>query len=154
MPLSASSPKILATVCADMQAVVNKCAATFPLVMVVDQGNRTAEQEMALWLASHNIDGTENGEPWRTGCNGYPKGAVAPNGAIGTGVSRHQGGKAVDIVVQKNGKIIWAGTDPVYLQLAEAMKKAAAELNIPLTCGRDFPPPSKPDFDHFEITES
>lgn len=148
MPLSASSQKVLSTVGPEMQAVVKKCALTFPLIMIVDQGNRTAEQEMALWLACHNKDGTRNDEPWRTNCNGYALGTKAPNGCAGTGLSNHQGGFAVDIVVQRSGKIIWNGADPVYSQLNDAMQAAADSLGIKIKWGARFP---KPDPDHWEV---
>jgi len=131
-----------------MQAVVNKCAETFPLPMIVDQGNRTAEDEMVLWLKCHNMDGTKNGKPHLTGCNGYEIGTTAPNGCSGTGVSNHQGGFAVDIVVERDGAIIWKGQDPIYSQLNDAMQAAAASLGIKIKWGANFP---TPDPDHWEI---
>jgi peptidoglycan L-alanyl-D-glutamate endopeptidase CwlK len=149
--LSPHSQGILSSVHPDLQAVVERCVANFPLQLIVDAGDRTAEEEMALWLKCHNMDGTPNGKPHLTGCNGYAIGETAPNGCAGTGVSNHQGGLAVDILVEINGEIIWDGTDVAYKQLSFTMKKAAAELNHPLTWGGDFPPPSKPDYDHFEL---
>ena len=151
--LSLNSLKVLETVHPDLQAVVNRCVSEFPLQLVVDQGNRTAEDEMALWLQCHNKDGSPNGKPHLTGCNGYAIGTTAPNGCAGSGISNHQGGLAVDIVVEVNGDIIWNGEDDVYKELAFSMKKAAAELNIPMTWGGDFEPPSAPDWDHFELVK-
>lgn len=149
--LSPKSLQILQTVHKDLQAVVERCAGNFPLQLIVDRGACTAEEEMDIWLKCHNLDGTENGKPHLTGCNGYAIGTTAPNGCAGTGVSNHQGGLAVDILVEINGEIVWDGTDVAYKQLSFIMKKSAAELNIPMTWGGDFPPPSKPDWDHFEL---
>jgi hypothetical protein len=151
MSLSPHSQPILQTVHLDLQDVVHRAADDFPYTLIVDAGGRTAEDEMELWLKCHNMDGTPNGQPHLTGCNGYEIGTTAPNGCAGTGVSNHQGGLAVDILVEINGQIIWDGEHPIYKQLAFVMKKAAAELNKPLTWGGDFLPPSKPDYDHFEL---
>lgn len=154
--LGPSSLKILATVKTAMQNIVNDVAADLPdgWQLIVDAGGRTAEDEMAIWLKCHDMDGSDNGKPHLTGCNGYAIGTTAPNGCAGTGISNHQGGDAVDILVEVNGKIIWNGEDPVYKQLDGLMKAAAAKRGIGLTWGGDFPPPSKPDFDHWEISES
>jgi hypothetical protein len=154
MSLGPSSVKILSTVKQDMQDIVNDVAADLPAgwQLIVDAGNRTAEDEMAIWLKCHNMDGTPNGQPHLTGCNGYAIGTTAPNGCAGTGMSNHQGGGAVDVLVEVDGKIIWNGQDPAYRQLDVLMQKAAAHRNIALTWGGDFPPPSKPDWDHWELT--
>lgn len=152
--LSKNSETILSTTKPPVQAVVRRCAATFPYQLIADQGLRTAEQEMALWLTSHDKDGEEiPGRKHLTGCNGYKIGMMAPNGCIGTGISNHQSGEAVDIVVERDGAIVWNGEDPVYRQLNDAMQKAGADLGFNVEWGGDFPPPSKPDYDHWRITE-
>lgn len=156
MSLGPSSVKILSTVKQAMQDIVNDVAADLPpgWQLIVDAGNRTAEDEMAIWLKCHNMDGTENGKPHLTGCNGYEIGTTAPNGCVGTGISNHQGGNAVDILVEVGGKIIWNGQDPVYKQLDGLMQEAAAKRGTPIEWGSDFPPPSKPDFDHWSISKT
>ncbi len=146
--LSQHSKDVLSTVNPKMQDLVNKVAAMFPYQLIIDQGLRTAEQEMALWLKCHHADGEPNGQPHLTGCNGYSKGVFCPNGSIGTGVSNHQGGDAVDIVVQLDGIIRWNGQDPVYKQLNDAMQAAGAELGITVYWGGAF---TKPDPDHWSL---
>lgn len=152
--LGPSSSKILSTVKMAMQNIVKDVAADLPAgwQLIVDAGGRTAEDEMKIWLECHDMDGTPNGKPHLTGCNGYAIGTTAPNGCAGTGISNHQGGDAVDILVEVNGKIIWNGEDPVYKQLDGLMKAAAAKRGSGLTWGGDFPPPSKPDWDHWELS--
>lgn len=158
-PLGPSSTKILSTVNTVMQNIVNDVVSAIPhgWQLIVDAGNRTAEDEMAIWLKCHNMDGTDNDKPHLTGCNGYEIGTKAPNGCAGTGISNHQGGNAVDILVEVNGKIVWNGQDPVYKQLNGLMQAAAAKRNLgpfSLIWGGDFKPPSKPDWDHWELTRN
>lgn len=159
MSLGPSSTKILSTVNVKLQDIVLDVDADLPdgWQLIVDAGGRTAEDEMAIWLKCHNMDGTPNGKPHLTGCNGYAIGTTAPNGCAGTGISNHQGGNAVDILVEVNGKIIWSGQDPVYKKLNEMMQETAALHNLgpfSLVWGGDFKPPSKPDWDHWELTRN
>ena len=149
--LSQHSKDVLSTVNPKMQDVLNRVVTTFPLQLIVTQGLRTAQEEMELWLRSHYMDGTPNGQPKLTGANGYKRGVFCPNGCIGTGESSHQSGLAIDVVVQRDGIIVWAGEDPVYLQLADAMKQAAKELNLQIDWGGDWVAPNIKDWDHFSL---
>lgn len=57
-------------------------------------------------------------------------------GASQTMRSRHLTGHAVDLGAYVNGSVRWDW--PLYNQLAAAMKKAAAELQIPIEWGGDW----------------
>ncbi len=57
-------------------------------------------------------------------------------GASKTMNSRHLTGHAVDLVAYVGHDISWAW--PLYTQISYAMKKAAAELEIPITWGGDW----------------
>jgi len=61
--------------------------------------------------------------------------------------SRHLTGHAVDLGAYVGGAIRWDW--PLYYQIADAMKAAAAELEIPLTWGGDWK--TFPDGPHFEL---
>lgn len=61
--------------------------------------------------------------------------------------SRHLTGHAVDLGAYVGGSIRWDW--PLYYQIADAMKAAAAELDIPLTWGGDWK--TFPDGPHFEL---
>ena len=61
--------------------------------------------------------------------------------------SRHLTGHAVDLGAYVGGSIRWDW--PLYYQIADAMKAAAAELEIPLTWGGDWK--TFPDGPHFEL---
>jgi peptidoglycan L-alanyl-D-glutamate endopeptidase CwlK len=61
--------------------------------------------------------------------------------------SRHLTGHAVDLGAYVGGGIRWDW--PLYYQIADAMKAAAAELEIPLTWGGDWK--TFPDGPHFEL---
>lgn len=69
-------------------------------------------------------------------------------GATRTMNSRHLTGHAVDIAPYVDGKIRWDW--PLYHQLAKVIKKAAAELNVPITWGGDWV--SFRDGPHWELT--
>lgn len=68
-------------------------------------------------------------------------------GASQTMKSRHLTGHAVDIGAYVNGSVRWDW--PLYGQLATAMKKAAAELSIPLEWGGDWK--TLKDGPHFQL---
>lgn len=68
-------------------------------------------------------------------------------GASQTMKSRHLTGHAVDLGAYVNGSVRWDW--PLYNQLADAMKKAAAELKIPLEWGGDWT--TLKDGTHFQL---
>lgn len=68
-------------------------------------------------------------------------------GATRTMNSRHLTGHAVDIAPYIEGKIRWDW--PLFHQIAPVVKKAAAELNIPITWGGDWR--SFKDGPHWEL---
>lgn len=68
-------------------------------------------------------------------------------GATQTLNSRHLTGHAVDIAAWVDGGIRWDW--PLYHRLAEAMKKAAAELDVDIVWGGDWK--SFPDGPHFQL---
>jgi len=61
--------------------------------------------------------------------------------------SRHLTGHAVDLGAYVGGSVRWDW--PLYYRIADAMKAAAAELEIPLTWGGDWK--TFPDGPHFEL---
>jgi len=69
-------------------------------------------------------------------------------GASTTLRSRHLTGHAVDIGAYVDGTVRWDW--PLYHKLADAMKKAAEELNINLEWGGDWK--SFPDGPHFQLS--
>jgi peptidoglycan L-alanyl-D-glutamate endopeptidase CwlK len=68
-------------------------------------------------------------------------------GASKTMNSRHLTGHAVDLVALIDSKVRWDW--PLYHKLADAMKAAAKELNIPLEWGGDWK--SFKDGPHFQL---
>lgn len=69
------------------------------------------------------------------------------SGATRTMNSRHLTGHAVDIAPVIDGKVRWDW--PLYYEIAKAVKKAAVELNIPVTWGGDWR--SFKDGPHWEL---
>lgn len=69
-------------------------------------------------------------------------------GASQTMRSRHLTGHAVDLAAWVGGTIRW--DMHYYEEIAKAMKAAAKELGIPLTCGIDWV--SFKDGPHFELS--
>lgn len=59
--------------------------------------------------------------------------ALVANGASNTLASRHLTGHAVDLVPYVNGKLRWEW-GPIF-RIADAMKAAAIEMNVPLVWG-------------------
>lgn len=58
-------------------------------------------------------------------------------GASRTMNSRHLTGHAIDVVALIGGEVRWDW--PLYAKLALHFKKAASEVNVPITWGGDFP---------------
>lgn len=73
--------------------------------------------------------------------------ALVKSGASHTMNSRHLTGHAVDLGAFVGGEIRWDW--PLYNKIAMAMKRAAAELKIPLEWGGDWV--SFPDGPHFQL---
>lgn len=74
-------------------------------------------------------------EYWKRGAsklNGVPKGERFEN-IIGTGISSHQKGEAVDLGAYVSGSVRWDW--PLYFKIASAMRKAAIELKVPVIWG-------------------
>lgn len=112
-------------------------------------GFRSVAEQMAIWLSCHNLDGSLNGNAWKTDKNGYAKGIKAPNGAVGTGLSRHNTGHAVDIAAIVNGKITW---DTKYYPLvADYFFEAAASIKVPIVWGGSYH--DNKDYAHFELNK-
>lgn len=68
-------------------------------------------------------------------------------GATRTMKSRHITGHAVDLCALLNGQVRWDW--PLYNQIAQAMKGAAAELEIPIEWGGDWK--TFKDGPHFQL---
>lgn len=66
--------------------------------------------------------------------------------------SRHLHGYAVDIVAYVEGNIVWEEEAWVYHHIADAIRAAAAHLNVPLTWGGDWTDPV--DLGHWELPRS
>ena len=69
---------------------------------------------------------------------------------VGTGAmnSRHLNGHAVDLGAWVGGTVSWDW--PYYHKIADAMKAAAKELNVDITCGADWK--RFPDGPHFQLS--
>jgi peptidoglycan LD-endopeptidase CwlK len=72
---------------------------------------------------------------------------LVAKGASQTMNSRHLTGHAVDLAAVVGGEIRWDW--PLYDKLAQAMKSAAGELNIPIVWGGDWK--TLRDGPHFEL---
>lgn len=92
----------------DLVKVMHRAIAASPIDFTVLEGLRSLEQQKK-YMAS---------------------------GATRTMNSRHLTGHAVDIAPFIDGKIRWDW--PLYHQIAPIVKKAAAELKIPITWGGDW----------------
>ena len=64
---------------------------------------------------------------------------AAANAARGTGIlkSRHLTGDAIDLVALTNGRVVWKNQS-AFVEMARAVKQAAAELEIPIQQGCDW----------------
>lgn len=107
-PLSPKSRERLKGVHADLMKVVERAIAITPLEFVVLEGLRTLERQKQL-LAQ---------------------------GRSQTLNSRHLTGHAVDIAPVENGQPIWDW--PAYNRLAEFIKQAARDVDIPIEWGGDW----------------
>jgi peptidoglycan L-alanyl-D-glutamate endopeptidase CwlK len=106
--LSRQSKQRLAGVNPDLVKVVERAIQLTTVDFSVSEGLRTRDRQQQLFKA----------------------------GATRTMNSRHLTGHAVDLVAWVNGEVRWDW--PLYHKIAEAMKKAAAELKIPLEWGGDW----------------
>lgn len=75
------------------------------------------------------------------------QGRYVAEGKSRTMDSRHLTGHAVDVVAMVNGKVSWTFSD--YERIAAAFKQAAADLQIPIIWGGDWP--RFRDGPHFEL---
>ena len=76
--------------------------------------------------------------------------ALVRSGASRTMNSRHLTGHAVDLGAYVDGEVRWDW--PLYHKIADAMRRAAEELNVPIQWGGDWP--SFPDGPHFQLPHS
>jgi peptidoglycan L-alanyl-D-glutamate endopeptidase CwlK len=102
-------------------AVVELAATYSPVKFIVTEGLRTVERQTQL----------------------------VKQGASRTMNSKHLRGKAVDLAPIVDGKVRWDW--PLFYPMADAMKKAALELKVPLQWGGDWR--TFKDGPHFEIKE-
>jgi len=117
--LSDRSLSKLEGVNADLVRVVKRAIEITPIDFVVIEGLRTRERQAQLVKA----------------------------GASRTMNSRHIIGQAVDLAAYVDGEIRWDW--PLYPRIADAMKKAASELNVKITWGGDWR--TFKDGPHFQI---
>lgn len=132
--LNDSSVKKLSTVKNQLQKIVNRAAeilAESKVFFIVTQGLRTAEEQKEL----------------------YAQGRTKP-GKIVTWTlnSNHIGGNAIDLAPLLDGKLNWDenGKLGLWPVISSAMKRAAQELNEPITWGGDWAG-KKNDRPHFEL---
>lgn len=117
--LSERSVKNLNGVHKDLVAVVCMAIKLTEVDFVVTEGRRTRERQADL----------------------------VRNGASQTMNSRHLTGHAVDLAALVEGEVRWDW--PLYHKLAEAMKRAAIELGVPLVWGGDWT--TFKDGPHFQL---
>lgn len=103
-----------------LAAVVRRAAEITTVPFIVTEGMRTLERQREL----------------------------VKIGASQTLDSRHLTGHAVDLAAMVGSEVRWDW--PLYYKIAEAMKQAARELDVPLTWGGDWS--TFKDGPHFEIT--
>lgn len=72
---------------------------------------------------------------------------LVKSGASQTMRSRHLTGHAVDLGAYVGGQVRWDW--PLYYKIADAIKKAAAELNVPIEWGGDWK--TFKDGPHFQL---
>lgn len=120
MTLNARSLKNLEGVHPDLVAVVKRAAEITEVPFIVTEGRRSAERQAQLYAA---------------GASKIKSGG------------RHETGHAVDLAALVAGEVRWDW--PLYHKLADAMKKAAQGLRIPITWGGDWR--TFKDGPHFEL---
>lgn len=119
MKLDARAERNLSGIHPDLARIVRRAADITTVDFTVTEGLRSAERQQRL----------------------------VASGASRTLNSRHLSGHAVDLAAKVDGKVRWDW--PLYARLAEAMKTAAAGLDLPLTWGGDWK--SFRDGPHFEL---
>lgn len=119
MTLNERSEKNLVGVKETLVSVVRLATELSKLEFVVTEGVRTKERQAQLVKA----------------------------GASRTMNSKHLTGEAVDLAALVDGEIRWDW--PLYKQLADAMKQAAKELNVPIVWGGDWT--TFKDGPHFQL---
>ena len=117
--LDERSVQKLAGVHADLVRVVNRAAEAKDIAFVVTEGVRSLQRQRELIAA----------------------------GASTTLRSRHLTGHAVDLAVKVGDEIRWDW--PLYAELAQAMKRAARNENVPIEWGGDWR--SFKDGPHFQL---
>lgn len=108
MILSPTSLKRLQGIHPDLVKVVKRAAEITDTPFMVTEGLRTLARQRQL----------------------------VASGASKTMNSRHLNGHAVDLACTVDGKLSWAW--PLYYKLAKIVKKAAAEVNVPIEWGGDW----------------
>lgn len=108
MILSPVSLKRLQGVHPDLIKVVKRAAEITDTPFIVTEGLRTLARQRQL----------------------------VASGASKTMNSRHLNGHAIDLACTVNGKLSWAW--PLYHKLAKVVKRAAAEVNVPIEWGGDW----------------
>lgn len=119
MELNERSLSRLVGVHEDLVAIVKRAADLTPIDFIVTEGLRTIERQKQL----------------------------VAKGASRTMKSRHITGHAVDLAAVLDGEVRWDW--PLYAKLADAMKTAADELQIPVEWGGDWR--SFKDGPHFQL---
>lgn len=109
----------LAEIHPDLAAVVRRAAEITTVPFIVLEGIRTLERQRELVKV----------------------------GASQTMNSRHLTGHAVDLAAMVGSEVRWDW--PLYYKIADAMKLAAGELNVPLTWGGNWS--TFKDGPHFEL---
>ena len=117
--LSLRSKRNLVGVHPDLVMVVNRAITMTPVDFAVIEGLRNKTRQKHL----------------------------VESGASGTLNSRHLTGHAVDLGAWVDGEIRWDW--PLYHRIADAVKRAAAELSIPIEWGGDWK--TFPDGPHFQL---
>jgi len=100
-------------------AIVKRAAKLTPIDFIITEGLRTIERQKQL----------------------------VAKGASRTMKSRHITGHAIDLAAVLDGEVRWDW--PLYARLADAMKTAADELQIPIEWGGDWR--SFKDGPHFQL---
>lgn len=112
--LNIRSEKNLTGVNEDLVKVVRRVAETYPILVI--EGLRTQERQDDL----------------------YSQGRTKPGPIVTwTKTSKHIEGKAVDVVLLKDGKIDWED-QIAFVELGKAMLQAAADLGVKLRWGYDW----------------
>ena len=102
---------------APLAAVAYRALQLSPVDFGISSGFRTAEEQMALFRAGKSkANGIERGKPG------------------GTGLSRHQSGRAFDVFAWVSGKAAWE-VDPHYILIAAAVAQAAYEERVAIRWG-------------------